>query len=68
MRDVSPPAFGDGTEKPDKGLQGKMVYFSIRMGMETERCGDKVSKELGAAKCRQVFRRAELPLVSKIMG
>lgn len=41
--EVSPPAFVVGTEKPDQGLQGKMVYFSTQMGMETERCGDKIS-------------------------
>lgn len=43
MREVSPPAFVVGTEKPDKGLQGEMVYFNVWMGMETERCGDKIS-------------------------
>lgn len=57
-----------GRNRKAKGLQGKMVYFSTQMGMETETRGDKISYELGAAKCGQVFRRAELPLVSKIMG
>lgn len=43
MEEVSPPAFVVGTERPDKGLQGKMVYFSIQREMETERCGVKIS-------------------------
>lgn len=41
--EVSAPAFVAGTEKPDQRLQGKMAYFNIQMGMETKRCGDKIS-------------------------
>lgn len=36
-----------GTEKLDKGLQGKMVSFNIQMGIEAERCGDSFLRTRG---------------------
>jgi len=57
-----------GTEKPDEGLQRKIVSFNMQMGMEAEKCGIEFLKNSGLPSMGRFSEEQSSHLVSKIVG